>query len=106
MQFSADAALQRLVDHLVLADPGLALEAAVTTPGGIVIAVPARSFTSTRASGNASRIIVSISVCDMAMTVVLPDDFFRLVLFPGLGLEPGHDILGGLAGGDRDARRS
>src|SRR5271165_2420227 len=45
--------------------------------------------------------MVSISPRDMAMVMLLMDD--RFVLFPGFGLEPGDDVLGGLGCGDREA---
>src|SRR5271165_3383733 len=45
--------------------------------------------------------MVSISARDMAMVVLLMDD--RFVLFPGFGLEPRDDVLGGLGRGDRQA---
>src|SRR5271165_5257192 len=45
--------------------------------------------------------MVSISPRDMAMVMLLMDD--RFVFFPGFGLEPGDDVLGGLGRGDREA---
>src|SRR3546814_20087250 len=42
MQLSAHAALKRLIDHLVLLDPRLALERVADDVGGVVVPIPAQ----------------------------------------------------------------
>ena len=68
MQLVAHAALQRLIDHLVLLHPALALEGGGDDVRGVMVAVAAQILDRDRASGRPSLISRSIVAASIAMS--------------------------------------
>ena len=67
MQLVAHAALQRLIDHLMLLDAGLAFEGGGDDGGGVMVAVAAQILDADWASGRPALISRSISPASIAM---------------------------------------